>query len=163
MKNKFADMVKSTISLKAYAMARTIETDPLQSFMFRVSIPESGIEMGFKKVAGISREMAVVEYLESMYEHTYKLAGREKVGDITFERGMYADDNMEKLFDRIVYDVTSRCTVIISIMDRGGNVRRTFSCAECWFSKYECGDLDSGSDDVIIETVTMTFEFFNRT
>lgn len=159
---KFAEMIKSVVTDKAYAMARTVETDPLQSFMFKVSIPESGIEMGFQKVSGLSREMAVVEYLESMYEHVYKLAGREKVGDITFERGMYADDAMEKLFDRIVNDVTSRCTVVINIMDRAGAIRRTFTCAECWFSKYECGDLDAGSDDVIIETVTMAFEYFIR-
>lgn len=159
---KFADMIKSVVTDKAYAMARTVETDPLQSFMFRVSIPESGIEIGFQKVSGLSREMAVVEYLESMYEHVYKLAGREKVGDVTFERGMYADDKMEQLFDRIVNDVTSRCTVVITIMDRGGTVRRTFTCAECWFSKYECGDLDASSDDVIIETVTMAFEYFIR-
>ena len=159
---KFADMIKSVVTDKAYAMARTVETDPLQSFMFRVSIPESGIEIGFQKVSGLSREMAVVEYLESMYEHVYKLAGREKVGDVTFERGMYADDKMEQLFDRIVKDVTSRCTVVITIMDRGGTVRRTFTCAECWFSKYECGDLDASSDDVIIETVTMAFEYFIR-
>ena len=49
MKNKFADMVKSTISLKAYAMARTIETDPLQSFMFRVSIPEVELRWDLRK------------------------------------------------------------------------------------------------------------------
>ena len=159
---KFKDMMMSVLTNKAYAMARTVETDPLQSFMFKVSIPDSGIEMGFQKVSGLNREMAVVEYFESMYEHAYKLAGREKVGDVTFERGMYADDKMEQLFDRIVNDVTSRCTVVINIMDRVGNIRRTFTCAECWFSKYECGDLDSGSDDVIIETVTMTFEYFIR-
>ena len=86
---KFADMIKSVVTDKAYAMARTVETDPLQSFMFRVSIPESGIEIGFQKVSGLSREMAVVEYLESMYEHVYKLAGREKVGDVTFENSVY--------------------------------------------------------------------------
>lgn len=156
----FKDMFKSAMTKKAYAMARTIETDPLQSFMFRVSIPDWGVDMGYQKVSGLNREMAVVEYLESMYEHTYKLAGREKVGDVTFERGMYADDAMQSLFERIVNDVASRTTVVITIMDRKGNPKRTFKCAEAWFSKYEVGDLDSGSDDVIIETVTMTFEYF---
>lgn len=157
---KFSEIFKSAMTYKAFAMARTIETDPLQSFMFRVSIPEVGVEMGFQKVSGLNREMAVVEYFESMYQYSHKLAGREKVGDVTFERGMYVDTNMVDLFERIVKDVTSRCTVTISILDRVGNVRRTFNCAECWFSKYEVGDLDSSSDDVIIETVTMTFEYF---
>lgn len=157
---KFGEIFKSVLTHKAYAMARTIETDPLQSFMFRVSIPEIGVELGFQKVGGLSREMAVVEYFESMYQYARKLAGREKVGDVTMERGMYADTHMVDLFERIVKDVTSRCTVTISILDRQGNVRRTFNCAECWFSKYEVGDLDSSSDDVIIETVTMTFEQF---
>ena len=52
-------------------MARTIQQDPLQSFMFRVSIAGLPTGVGFQKVGGLSREVGVVEYLENMYYHTH--------------------------------------------------------------------------------------------
>ena len=73
---------------------------------------------------------------------------------------MYADDYLQKVYERIFKKTTTRSTVTIQVCDRFGNVRREFQLAECWFSKYECGDLDATSDDVIIETLTMQFEYF---
>ena len=157
---KFAEILKEAITTKAYAMARTMESDPLQSFMFKVQINGLPTGVGFQKVSGISREVAVVEYLENMYDHTHKLPGRESVGEITFERGMYADDHLQKLYAKIFNNKSARSTVTLQICDRFGNKRREFQMAECWFSKYEVGDLDATSDDVIIETLTMQFEYF---
>ena len=158
--NSFAKILKDTITTKAYAMARTMESDPLQSFMFKVQISGLPTGVGFQKIAGLSREVAVVAYLENMYSHTHKLPGRESVGEVTFERGMYSDDYLQTLYESIFKNTTKRSTVTIQVCDRFGKVRREFQLAECWFSKYECGDLDATSDDVIIETLTMQFEYF---
>lgn len=156
----FANILKEAITTKAYAMARTMESDPLQSFMFRVQISGLPTGVGFQKVGGISREVAVVEYLENMYDHTHKLPGRESVGEITFERGMYADDYLQKLYEQVFNNKKGRSTVVLQVCDRFGKIRRQFQMAECWFSKYEVGDLDATSDDVIVETLTMQFEYF---
>lgn len=158
--NKFAKILKEVYSNKAYAMARTIQQDPLQAFMFKVSISGLPTGVGFQKVSGLSREVAVVEYLENMYDHTHKLPGRETVGEITFERGMYADDYLQTIYETVFNNNKARSTVVIDICDRFGNIRREFQLAECWFSKYEVADLDATSDDVIIETLTMQFESF---
>lgn len=156
--NKLYNMFKG-LALNAMA-SRTIEADPLQSFMFRVSIPGLPTGVGFQKVGGLSREVEVVEYLENMYDHTHKLPGRETVSDVTFERGMYADDHLQGIYEKVFNNNTVRNTVVIQVCDRFGKIRREFKCAEAWFSKYECADLDATSSDVIIETLTMTFEYF---
>lgn len=156
--NKLYNMFKG-LALNAMA-SRTIEADPLQSFMFRVSIPGLPTGVGFQKVGGLSREVEVVEYLENMYDHTHKLPGRETVSDVTFERGMYADNYLQGIYEKVFNNNTVRNTVVIQICDRFGKIRREFKCAEAWFSKYECADLDATSSDVIIETLTMTFEYF---
>lgn len=156
--NKLYNMFKG-LALNAMA-SRTIEADPLQSFMFRVSIPGLPTGVGFQKVGGLSREVEVVEYLENMYDHTHKLPGRETVSDVTFERGMYADDYLQGIYEEVFNNNTVRNTVVIQICDRFGKIRREFKCAEAWFSKYECADLDATSSDVIIETLTMAFEYF---
>ena len=97
--NKLYNMFKG-LALNAMA-SRTIEADPLQSFMFRVSIPGLPTGVGFQKVGGLSREVEVVEYLENMYDHTHKLPGRETVSDVTFERGMYADDYLQGIYEKV--------------------------------------------------------------
>ena len=156
--NKLFSMVKS-IAISAMA-ARTIESDPLQSSMFKVSIPGLPTGVGFQKVGGLSREVEVVEYFENMYDHAHKLPGRESVSEVTFERGMYADDYLQGLYEKVFNNNTVRNTVVIQVCDRFGAIKREFKCAEAWFSKYECADLDATSSDVIIETLTMVFEYF---
>ena len=156
---KFTKILKEVITTKAYAMARTIEQDPLQSFMFRVTI-DADDTIGFQKVSGLNREVEVIEYMEGMYERAHKLAGRESVGEITLERGMYADGKMQNYYEALFKDINARHTISIQILDRVGNVRREFELSECWFSKFEIGDLDATSSDVIIETLTVQFEYF---
>lgn len=158
--NKFAMMFKQVAMKQAEAMARTFQEDPLQSYMFKVTIAGLPTGVGFQKVSGLSREVEVIEYLENMYSHTHKLAGRETVGEITLERGCYADGYLQAQYESIFKSNAKRSTVTIDITDKQGNVRRSFTLAECWFSKFELGDLDATSSDVIIETLTMQAEYF---
>lgn len=157
---RFSDVIKDVFTTKAYA-ARTIREDPLQSFMFRVQLSGMSGEIGFTKVAGLSREVDVVEYFENMYEHAHKLPGREKVSDITFEKGMFDDLTFVKEYEKVLGADKNECRheVVIKIMNRFSEVKRTFNLFEAWFSKYEIGDLDGSSNDVIIETLTVVFEY----
>ena len=145
--------------IKAFA-ARTIANDHLQKFMFRVTIPGLPTGVGFQKVGGLTREVGVVEYLEGLYEYTHKLPGREKVGEVTLERGAFANSDLEALYKKILTDPNIRSTIIIEILDRFGETKRTYKLAEAWVSKWEGSDLDATSDDVAIEKLTVQFEYF---
>ena len=141
-------------------MARTIANDPLQKFMFRVTIPGLPTGLGFQKVGGLTREVGVVEYLEGLSKYTHKLPGREKVGEVTLERGSYATKELEAQYKKVLTDSNLRNTVIIEILDRFGNAKRTYKLAEAWVSKWEGSDLDASSDDVATEKLTVQFEYF---
>lgn len=154
---KFKDIL-GKFSLRAEA-ARTFEEDPLQAYRYHVSLPTLPAGLGFQKVSGISREMEVVEYFENMYDHAHKLPGRESVGDVTFEKGCFKDATLATAYTD-VFSKNTRTTATVQILDRFGKVARTFEFGEAWFSKYELGDLDSTSSDVLIETLTMVFEYF---
>ena len=159
--NKFMSILKDVISTKAYA-SRTFSSDPLLNFKFRVSVSGIPSSVGFQKVSGLSREMEVVEYLENMFDSTHKLPGRETVGEVTFERGMYPNDSVlaDAYKDVFSNANATRRDVTINVCDRFGTIRKTFQLSECWFSKYEVADLDATSSEVIIETLTMQFEKF---
>lgn len=158
--NRFMKIFKSVVSTKAYA-ARSFSADPLMSYKFKVSITGIDGSIGFKSVGGLSRETEVVEYIENMYDCVHKLPGRETVGEVTFERGMYSDKALEDAYKNIFSSKHGkRRDVTISVCDRFGATRRTFSLGNCWFSSYEVADLDAESSDVVIETLTMQFEKF---
>lgn len=139
---------------------RSFESDPLQAFRFRVSIPGIPSQVGFTTVSGLSREIEVIEYFENMFDYPHKLAGRETVGDVTFERGMYGDKYLQTVYESIFTNQAQRRTVNVQIVDRFGNIRRSYNCAEAWFNSFEVADLDGSSSDVIIETLGMVFEYY---
>lgn len=154
-------ILKKALTIEAHA-ARTLESDPLQAFRYRVTLsglPGTG-EIGFQKVAGFSREVAVVEYFENMYEHPHKLPGRETFSELTFEKGMFSDLTFVNEYMKVLGTDKNnvRHEVTIQILNRFGEPIRTIVLYEAWFSKYEHGDLDSTSDDVLIETLTVQFE-----
>ena len=154
---KFIDMFKSAITTKTYAEARTMEADPLMGFMFKVKIDGTDCIIGFQKISGLSREIAVVDYFENMYQHAHKLPGRESIGEVTFEKGMFADKAFVNYYENL-FSTHNRYNISVIICDRFGTAKRVYDFTECWFSKYEVSDLDSSSDDVLIETLTMQSE-----
>ena len=141
-------------------MARTYANDPLQMFRFRVSIPGLPAGMGFQKVSGLTREIGVVEYDEGGYSHTHKLTGKEQGGEVTLEKGMFANTDLEDIYKRSLNNPDYRTTVIIEQLDKFGKVARSWTLAEAWVSKWEGSELDATSEDVAIESITIQFEYY---
>ena len=141
-------------------MARTYANDPLQMFRFRVSIPGLPAGMGFQKVSGLTREIGVVEYDEGGYSHTHKLTGKEQGGEVTLEKGMFANTDLEEIYKRSLNRPYYRTTVIIEQLDKFGKVARSWTLAEAWVSKWEGSELDATSEDVAIESITIQFEYY---
>lgn len=141
-------------------MARTYANDPLQMFKFRVSMPGLPAGMGFQKVSGLSREIGVVEYDEGGYSHTHKLTGKEQGGEVTLEKGMFANTDLEDIYKRSLNNPDYRTTVIIEQLDKFGKVARSWTLAEAWVSKWEGSELDATSEDVAIESITIQFEYY---
>lgn len=146
--------------MEVLAMGRSIANDPLQKYKYRVSIPGLDAGIGFSKVSGLKRETAVTEYDESGYEHTLKLSGKEKVGNITCERGMFASNDLEALYKKTLSNSQNRQTITITSYDKNGNSRRTWHLAEAWVSTWEGTDFDAKSSDVATEKITIEFEYF---
>lgn len=141
-------------------MARTYANDPLQMFKFRVSMPGLPAGMGFQKVSGLTREIGVVEYDEGGYSHTHKLTGKEQGGEVTLEKGMFANTDLEEIYKRSLNSPDYRTTVIIEQLDKFGKVARSWTLAEAWVSKWEGSELDATSEDVAIESITIQFEYY---
>ena len=71
---------------------------------------------------------------------------------------MFSDSSMLDQM-KVIQNPDYRTTMIVQLMDRFGNVQRTWKLAEAWISKWEGSDLDATSDDVAIETITVQYEY----
>lgn len=160
VKNLAYRVLSSIMDIRKVYAARTASEDPLQAFKFRVTVPGLPSEIGFKSCKGLNFETEVVEYDEGSWAYTHKLPGRGKVQEVTLERGCYADLNFRDLVISTLTAKDFRGTVIIEHINRFGEVSRTYKLAEAWVSKWENADLDSGSSEVAIETLTIQFEYF---
>lgn len=141
-------------------MSRTVSADPIQKFKFRLTIPGLPSGIGFQKVSGLSEEVGVTEYEEGGYDYAHKLPGRAKIGEVTAERGEYADVSLHELLKETLTNPSMRNTIILEKLNRYGETVRTYKLAEAWVSKWEGGDSDASSDDVAIEKITIQFEHF---
>ena len=145
---------------QVHAMARTSAEDPLRGYKFRISIPGLPSSCGFKKIGGLKDEMGVIEYDEGGYDHTHKLKGKAKGGQLTCEKGMFPSKQVEEVFRNSLASDDDRCTIVVALLDAKGNVARDWKLAECWCSAWEAGDLDASSEDVLVETITIQYEYF---
>lgn len=155
----------------AQAYTHSVESDPLQQFMFRVTIG-SNSEIGFQKVSGLNADLNVVEYHEGCTNYPMKLPGKASFGEVTCEKGVipYKSDlgisnttNVLDFLSEVAGDSTARNDVVISILGRDGTIRAQYILVDAFVSKWEGPDLDATSDDVAIEKIVFQYDYFKYT
>jgi phage tail-like protein len=122
----------------------------------------------FAKCSELSVEAAKVEYFEGGALIPNKSPGRLTFSDVTLERGATQDrdlfDWMEDVADaasgRGLVDPFYKREVDIVQQDRDGTTLRRWSLSRAWPVKFVAGEWDNGSDEVVIESVTLTYDTF---
>lgn len=98
----------------------------------------------------------------------YKSPGRLTFSDVTLERGATQDRD---LFDWLLdVSVTSSGLGLTGVQykrnldivqqDRDGTTLRRWSLSRAWPVKFVAGDWDNESDENVIESMTLTYDFF---
>lgn len=141
-------------------MPRVSANDPLQGYNYRVSIPGLPNAVGFKKIGGLSKELSVISYDEGGYKTTHKIKGKLKTGELVCEKGVFPNKDVEDVFKRSMDSKDYRCTVTIDLLTPTGDVARTWSVTEAWCNKWELGEMDASSEEVLVETITLQYEDF---
>lgn len=144
----------------------------LKKFLFRVEIP--GIAwVGFQKCSEPKLSTAVVYQWEgSGFAETWNAAfgapGRMKAMDITLERGAskdldlwhwYREVNDAARNSGLVGNEYKRLVNLVSV-DRDGSVIRRTELTNAWPSEYSAGDRDNGTDGNAIESLVLTYDYF---
>jgi phage tail-like protein len=139
-----------------------------KKFKFIVEI-DGVASAGFQKCSELSVEVANVQYSEGGALIPNKSPGRLTFADVTLERGATEDQD---LFDWLteVADASANAglnepefkrNLDIVQQDRDGSELRRWRLHNAWPVKFVAGDWDNEADENVIESVTLTYDFFD--
>jgi phage tail-like protein len=124
-----------------------------------------GVEMArFTGCSGLSYTTEVVEYQEVANGKTVirKRPGRTKYDDISLKRGLSVNADLTDWHQKVLDGAVERSSGSIVIYNPAGEEVDRWNFEQGWPSKWSASDLDAGSDDVIIEEMTITHELLVR-
>ena len=123
---------------------------------------------GFQKCSELSVEVANVQYFEGGSLIPNKSPGRLTFADVTLERGATKDRDLFDWFQDVAItssglglpDNGYKRNLDIVQQDRDGTTLRRWSLAHAWPVKFVAGEWDNEADENVIESVTLTYDFF---
>jgi phage tail-like protein len=119
----------------------------------------------FTGCSGLSIEFDVTTYKEGNGKKVIerKRAGKPKYSEVVLKRGFTTNKVVHDWFKEVVdaEKATPYKTASIVIYDRQQAEAARFNLEACWPSKLSISDLSAGSDDVIVEELTIQHEFLD--
>lgn len=129
---------------------------PMPKFYFSVDIGEF-TDISFQQVSGLDMETDNVPYRHgnSPDHGTSHMPGLMKSGDITFQRGVFANDvTYHEFMAAIKLNTFTRVNIVIRLLDELDAPRITWSSRNAFPTKIESTTLESSSSDAAIESIT---------
>lgn len=142
---------------------RTHDAD-FQGSFFSLQIDQVNIAY-FTACSGLSVEYDVITFTQGDGKKVLqsKRPGKPKYSEVVLKRGFTSNKVLYDWFDEVVKSATAvpYKTASIVVFDREATEVARFNLEECWPSKLSITDLQSGSDEVMVEEITIQHEFLN--
>lgn len=143
-----------------------LQTDALAGYHFSIEIDGVAIAQ-FQEVSGITSEIDVIELKENTKDGKYilhKLPGNRKPPTITLKRAKNSSTDLwdwhQKMYQGKVGDARKNGSVVMQGFDNSEVSRWNFINA--WPSKISTSALKAGSNEVLMEEVTIVCEELER-
>lgn len=125
---------------------------------------DNGIAGHFTKVGGLTVDVVVVDVVDSMGDTVArKRPGQINYGEITLERTL-SPDKAFWTWAKSIRDGEKkyRTDGAIVMHDIAGAPIGRWSFMNAWPSTWSASDLDVGTDDPMLESITLSIEFLKR-
>jgi len=136
-------------------------TWPMPKFKFEVDLSPELRNIAFQEVSGMDVETQVIAYRASNNKlfSTEKMPGIAKYGNVTMKRGIFANDNtFWNWHAEMKMNTTKRRTILIKLLDEGGNITMQWSLSNAWPTKITSTDLKSDGNEVAIDIIEIAHE-----
>lgn len=125
-----------------------------------------GVELArFTAVSGLGYESEIVTFQDTLADGkviTRKRPGRISFPDIVLKRGLSADNALVEWYQSVVDGQVERKSGSVVIYDQTSAEIGRWNFENGWIAKWSASDLDAGSDDIMIEEVTIAHEYMER-
>lgn len=139
-----------------------------KKFLFQLEI--SGVRYaGFQKAGPLKATVAVIEQWEGGAMAADKSPGRYKTENMTCERGATSDLDLWLWFKEVsdiaanggAVDDQYKKDVDLVQLDRDGTELRRWTLHDAWPCEFEAGDWDNTADSNVIESLVLTYKYFD--
>jgi phage tail-like protein len=125
-----------------------------------------GVELArFTAVSGLGYESEVVTFQDTLADGkvvTRKRPGRISFPDIVLKRGLSADNALVDWYQTVIDGAVERKSGSVVIYDQSSTELGRWNFENAWISKWSASDLDAGTDDIMIEEITISHEYMER-
>ena len=125
-----------------------------------------GVELArFTGISGLGYESEVVTFQDTLADGkiiTRKRPGRISFPDIVLKRGLSADNALVDWYQTVVNGAVERKSGSVVIYDQTSTEIGRWNFENAWISKWSASDLDAGTDDIMIEEITIAHEYLER-
>lgn len=137
-------------------------------FKFVVEI-DGFASAGFQKCSELAVEVANVQYHEGGSLIPNKSPGRLSFSDVTLQRGATSDLDMFRWFSEVAQTASGlgqaepafKRNLDIVQQERDGTTLQRWQLINAWPIKFVAGEWDNESDENVIQSLTLTFDFFD--
>jgi phage tail-like protein len=131
--------------------------DPFAAFNFLVDI--GGATAGFSEVSGLTTETDVIEYRTGAMDITVtKLPGLKKFTNIMLKRGFSNTKELWEWRKTVIDGKTERRDGTITLLNEARQSALQWNFYYGWPSKWEGPTMNAKTNEVAIETLTITCE-----
>ncbi|KAA1247751.1 phage tail protein [Aquimarina sp. RZ0] len=140
---------------------------PITGFYFRLTFPlELGLlDTSFKEVSGMAMEMGIEEIAEggeNRFKH--RVPTGAKYQNLVLKRGLTTSVSALSLWCEATLagglsSTIIKQTVIVSLMDENSLPIKNWSFVNAWPVKWEFSPLNSMNNEIVIETLELTYDY----
>jgi phage tail-like protein len=143
---------------------------PAASFHFSVALSGAPGESSFQEVSGLKAEWTVEEVAEGgQNRFVHKLPSRTRYSPLVLKRGVVPGDS--KLADWLTASFRSSLTsrrvqpknIVVLLLDGKARPVVKWWVAGAYPLRWDHSTLKSGESDLLIETIELSYSFFERT
>ncbi len=142
--------------------------DPYKAYKFVIMMDKKEVA-GVSKVGPLKRTTEVITYSEGgKNDRDTKIPGRTSYEGMILERGMTDDEDFKK-WAFLIHPVSDtgrsfdyKKDLQLIIRNERNEARLTYNLYGCWVSEYTISELDSGSNNLMIETIKIEIDRWER-
>lgn len=134
---------------------------PMPAFRFEADLGEEFTNVIFQEVSGLEAENPVTEYHNSndFPVSRDKEPDALQYGNVTLRHGIFADGNIFwDLHREIKIDGIKKRTVLIRLLDEGGNTAMQWTLSNAWPTKITGTDLKKDGSETAVDTLELAYE-----